>query len=462
MKKVVVFGFDRSEASQVRSIRAMKAAGAGVASFTFQRRNMDSDFVPDWHDVALGEVENGALLRRLPVLARALGPVWRARSLLRAADVIVARNFDLLLLALAGRLLTGARAPVIYQCLDIHGIFTAKGLKGRLARWAERRALAHVARLVVSSPGFLRHYFEPLQRFRGDAYLLENRIVWLDTPLARPMPLRRKPGPLRLGWIGTLRCARSLDLLERAAQLLGDEVEIVMRGVVHAHALPDFDAVVARNDNIRFEGGYSYPDGLKEAYAGLDLVWAQDLWQAGANSDWLLPNRLYEAGWFGCPCIAVAGTETARRVRSEGLGHVIEEADAQALVRLLRRLDAGALQREKFVILRKSETLFAQQGFEVEAMLDLDPVEPGSGGTVAGTSKMPGVAVTGAFAGAPTVSAGVAGGDALNAGAAGYEAMAGRMTGNGAMKVRMPRGMTKMTGAGPGPGELPSSELRHA
>jgi succinoglycan biosynthesis protein ExoL len=378
MTRVVVFGFDAREASQIRSIRAMQDAGADVSSFTFRRGNMNAGFEPDWPDVSLGVIQNGALLRRIPKLIGALVPVWRSRQVVRQADVIVARNFDMLLVALAARAVCFARAPVIYQCLDIHSIFTAPGPRGVLFRLAERLALRGVARLVVSSPAFLREYFEPLQKFRGDAVVTENRIVWTGPQPARPVPLRRQPGPVRLGWIGTLRCARSLDLLERTAQLLGREVEIVMRGVVHDHALPRFHNVLVRNPNIRFEGGYAYPDGLRQAYSGLDLVWAQDLWQAGANSDWLLPNRIYEAGYFGCPSIAVAGTETARKITRERLGFVIDEPDAEHLVKFLRGLDMAHLQHMKFDILRKPASLFSQDTEEVSAMLNLAPSHPAS------------------------------------------------------------------------------------
>jgi hypothetical protein len=56
------------------------------------------------------------------------------------------------------------------------------------------------------------------------------------------------------------------------------------------------------------------------------------------NSDWLLPNRIYEASYFGCPSIALAGTETGRRVAADGLGFTVEEPTAEALTELLRGL----------------------------------------------------------------------------------------------------------------------------
>ena len=370
MKNVVVFGFDIREASQIRSIRAIRRAGVKVSSFSFRRENMNAGFEPDWPDTPLGRVNNGDLLRRLPALAKALLPVWRERQRLRGADVIVARNFDMLLVALASKMLSLSRAPVVYQCLDIHSIFTNSGFKGHVIRAVERLALCHVSRLVISSSGFLRNYFEPVQRYRGATTLLENRIVWNGKPPARPVPFRRKPGPIRVGWVGTLRCPQSFDLLTRTADLMGDQVEIILRGVVHNHTIPDFHAAIATRSNMRFEGGYNYPDGLKQAYTRLDMVWAQDLWQSGGNSDWLLPNRIYEAGFFGCPSIAVTETETGRRIAKDQLGFVINQPDAVHLVRLLRNLSVKRLQQYRFLILKKPASHFCQQKHEITTMLE--------------------------------------------------------------------------------------------
>ena len=156
---------------------------------------------------------------------------------------------------------------------------------------------------------------------------------------------------------------------------MGPRVQIVLRGVVHRHQLPEFDRVLSLRPNMRYDGPYTYPDGLAQAYRGLDCVWAQDLWQAGANSDWLLPNRLYEAGYFGCPAIAVAGTETARAVQQRALGLVIPEASA---ARLIPALEAGrtALTRLRRGLLARPADEFCLSPGAVAGMLDLAAADP--------------------------------------------------------------------------------------
>jgi succinoglycan biosynthesis protein ExoL len=120
---------------------------------------------------------------------------------------------------------------------------------------------------------------------------------------------------------------------------------------------------------VEYFGPYSYPDGLKAAYGECDVVWAQDLWQRGANSDWLLPNRIYEASWFGVPSIAVAGTETGRRVSEDELGFVIDKADSDALTSLLRNLNPAVIDRVAANLLARDPNAFRLRPADIEVAL---------------------------------------------------------------------------------------------
>lgn len=368
--RVAVFAFDIAEASQIKAIRAIRAAGAEVESFSFRRDNMNAGFQPDWEDTPLGHAPNGVGPRRILALLRGAVRVLRRRRALRGADVLLARNLDMALLALLGRWASGSRAPLVYQCLDIHGLFARRGPLAVLARRAEAMVLRRTHRLVLSSPRFLEAHFGPVHDWQGETQVIENRIFWPGPPPPRPAAALRNPGPLRVGWVGTLRCPRTLALLAETADRMGPRVQIVLRGVVHGHQLPNFGKVISARPNMHYDGPYAYPEGLAQAYAGLDCVWAQDLWQRGGNSDWLLPNRLYEAGYFGCPSIAVAGTETACVVRGRALGLVIPEARADMLVPVL---EAGhtALGQLRRGLLARPDDAFCLTTDEIARMLDL-------------------------------------------------------------------------------------------
>lgn len=377
---VAVFGFDLAEASQIRRIRSLIALGCDVTSFC-QRRAGSPDFTPEWHNVDLGLVRHNDIRRRALGSARAVGRALTAWRRLADSRLIVARNLDLAMIALAARRLAAIRsgkppAPLVYECLDIHDLMTRPNLAGRVMRRAERQVLSRAALLVVSSPGFVENYFTPVQDHHGPTALVENKL-WLGLdPVTRPArhaPPAMPDRPLTIGLVGSIRCQASVDLLMRTADLMGDRLRIRIAGALHDHALSGFHEAVASRHNVEWVGRYAYPQGLADAYAGCDLVWAQDMWQRGTNSDWLLPNRIYEASWCGCPSIGVTGTQTGRRIDGDGLGWTIDTPTPEALAALLTSLSPTTLARRSAALLSRPEADFVQTPQDVRPFLA--PVE---------------------------------------------------------------------------------------
>lgn len=372
--KVTVFGFDAAESSQIRRIQALVDAGYDVAAFTMRRDNMNADFVPFWDNVHLFTVANENLARRAFVLLASPLKIAAHLGKVRRADVLMARNFDLLLLAHVARLMALKKIPVIYECLDVHAIFTDPSKKGALFRFAERLLLKRTALVVVSSPGFVANYFRPVQHYAGPTALLENKI-WFSGPLPHrraadaPVGQGTKDHPFTVGWVGSLRCEPSFEILMGAARALPERARFAFHGNVHHHVLPDFDARLKGAANVAYHGAYRYPDGLA-VYRDLDFVWAQDLWQRGANSDWLLPNRIYEASYFGCLSIAVKGTETAKVVEERGLGYLVEEASGEALAALIAGLDPDEVRRKRAALLARPAADFVSTAADITAVVE--------------------------------------------------------------------------------------------
>lgn len=371
--RIAVFGFDIAEISQIRRIRALRALGHHVHSFTMRRQNMNADFSPEWANTHLFSTENENLPRRAAVVAASILKMAGHRARLQQTDIIIARNLDMLAIAHAARAMAGAgRVPIVYECLDIHGALCGHGARNRALRAVERALLDRSKMLVVSSPGFLRQYFDPVQGYRGPSALWENKLAAGTALPLRPLTrqVQNSGAPLRIGWIGTIRCAPSLALLAAVADRMGDRVRIEVHSVVHHHALPGFAATVAARPNIIVQGAYDYPQDLPRIYGGVDLVWAQDLWQAGTNSDWLLPNRIYEASWAGCPSLAVAGTETGRRVAGDGLGWVIDRAEPALLCALIASLTPQQITDRGQSLLDRPAADFVQSGADIQGVID--------------------------------------------------------------------------------------------
>jgi succinoglycan biosynthesis protein ExoL len=241
---------------------------------------------------------------------------------------------------------------MVYEVLDVQRVFIGESIVNRLFRWAERRLLRSCDLLVVSSPEFMSRYFLTSQSYCGPWRLLENKVSpGQFAPGALPATHRQPaPPPWIVGWFGRLRCMRSLDILCRIADTLGDRVRVRMRGLPSEEDVPveALEAACASRTNLTYEGAYDSRRDLPDMYAGVHFAWCIDYLDAGANSDWLLPNRLYEGGLFGTPALAREGTATAAKVERDGLGWVLAEPIDQSVCSLL-----GNLQIEAYASVRR-------------------------------------------------------------------------------------------------------------
>ena len=195
-RRVLAIVPDAGEPRTAQDIAALRRAGlfVRVASFT---RTGDPEA-----ELRLGPLPAGTGPGRAVALLRALRHLPRLRRCMAGADVVLARNLDMAALALLVAATLGQRPPLVYQCLDIHGLLTRRGWLARLARWLERRVLARTDRLVVSAPAFLEHHFRHQADPLPDLLLRENRL----TPRTAPPRGRASPRG-RCAWGGWAACA---------------------------------------------------------------------------------------------------------------------------------------------------------------------------------------------------------------------------------------------------------------
>lgn len=352
--RIAYFGHNRRDTAFLRRIQAFLDAGVDVVTFTFRRDGDPEHPGPPWNSVDLGYVEHARLFERIAVYLRAVATVIRRRRALLDSDVIYARNLDVFAFAAFAFALAAPRASrshaFVYECLDVHEALTKRSRLAALLRWIERRVLDRACLLVVSSPGFVRHYFGPVQGYRGAHCWVENKLYFKagETRPPRECPSASAPGAagatvLTIGWIGIVRCKRTLALLKALALARPKDIRVRIAGRVSYFLIEDFDEQIAGIANIEVAGVYDWPDGLASAYRGVDIVFAQELSWKGANSDWLIPNRVYEASYFGVPSLSVGDTETSRVVRERALGFTLPDDSPQTLVEFFDRLDRAEL-----------------------------------------------------------------------------------------------------------------------
>ena len=369
----IYIGADATNPTLILRIRSFLRQGVDLTGFTFRRHKFNTSFQPEWTNVPLGVTTDRNYLYRLPALARALGRLVRHASQLRGADFIYARNLDLVLLGSLARTLTRSRAKLIYEVEDVQEVFFKKTRTGALFRWLERWALKRTDLLVVLSPGFLSGYFEPTQRYTGPSFVLENKLQLgdlSDVPTPKGRAWEDITDRWVIGWFGTLRCPKSLGILEEIAVALGPRVEIYTRGYPTETGLEPFLRIVERHPNWHYDGEYTIPDDLEELYGRVHFSWCLDFLDEYGNSPLLLACRMYQGGFYGAVPLVVAGSEMDRWLTAQGIGHAFEPPQAQTIVDFLRSVTPEAYRTERARIMARRQDLFLEDGRDTKALLE--------------------------------------------------------------------------------------------
>ncbi|MBC7767585.1 MAG: glycosyl transferase [Phycisphaerales bacterium] len=366
MAELIFFGHDAHDPAVQRRIKAFEQTGVSVRAFTMRR---GPAFNAPWINIDLGETRDADFTQRIGALIQAQ-PVLRARrDALKRAELYYARNLDMLALAHWARRMSGSTAKLIYECLDVHRFMTRTDALGATMRGVERHLLADVELVVVSSPAFVQEYFDARHPGRVRSVLVENRLPPGFHYGPRPIEPPPRTGPIRIGWFGNLRCRRSFGLLLDLAERFPDRIELSFRGAPARTEIDDFEARIADLANVSFGGRYSWPEGLARIYAAVDLVWAGDFHDPGANSKWLLPNRLYEGGYYCAPPIAPADSETGRWIEAQGAGFTLAEPLEETLPAFIASLDRARISDVRAQLAAAPESTFVQPKDELKDLL---------------------------------------------------------------------------------------------
>jgi succinoglycan biosynthesis protein ExoL len=337
--KIVYFVHDLSDAAVYRRMRMLSLGGATVVPIGFRRSLESKGEVAGMPAIELGLTFDGRLARRAMSVVGSFARLDRIAGDVRGANVVLARNLEMLALAVRARNLYAPSATLAYECLDIHSKLLSNGLDGRLLRRLESKLWNQVDLLLTSSPAFLRNYFAP-RGFRSPIRLVENKVLPSEEIQRTAPPPRPPPGPpWRIGWFGAIRCRKSLNILSSLSRAADGRVEVMIRGRPSGASLPDFDRVIAKMPWIRFAGPYRSPADLPNIYGDVHFNWSIDYYESGQNSAWLLPNRIYEGSLHGAVPLALAGVETARWLSERNVGVVLQEPLERHLMDFFQHLD---------------------------------------------------------------------------------------------------------------------------
>ena len=334
--KVAYLAWDLWDAATVRRAEMLETGGAQLAIAGFRRRDSAPARVAGAAAVDLGRTFDGRLAHRAGLVAMRCARPGTLRDVVQGADIVLARNLEMLAIAAVAQRAYAPRAKLVYECLDIHRLMCGSGPASAALRALEGALLRSTSAVIVSAPAFISEYFQARHRRLPPMMLVENKLL---APSARPAAAARAPGPpWRIGWFGNVRCRKSVELLKEIAQRAQGAIEVVIRGRPSAHTLPDLPALIANTPHVRFEGPYTQAD-LAQIYRDVHFAWSLDFTDEGLNSDWLLPNRIYEGSFFNTPSIAERRTAIGGWLADKSAGVLVDDP-VDGIVRALTTLTA--------------------------------------------------------------------------------------------------------------------------
>lgn len=337
--KIAYLVHDLADPAVARRVATLTRAGADIDLYGFRRTETAPATVAGVDATDLGQTRDGRLAQRaVSVLARRQD-VGRWARRIAQAELVMGRNLEMLVLAAAARRKFAPAAPLVYELLDIHSAMLGQRAPSRVLRAVEAALLRRSAAVLVSSQAFDRNYLSYHHPSRPKVLLAENKV----SGAAPPSAVERPAGPpWRLGWFGIIRCRRSLVLLAELARRHPGLIEIDIRGKLAEAALGDSLELLTSTPGLRYYGPYDYFTDLPAIYGRVHFVWAIDFYEAGANSAWLLPNRLYEGGLHGTVPIALKSVETGRWLAERDLGLTLGEPVEQAAETLFTGMTEAA------------------------------------------------------------------------------------------------------------------------
>ncbi|QND67116.1 glycosyltransferase family 4 protein [Mesorhizobium loti] len=372
MLHVLYLVHDVSDPAVRRRITMLRAGGAQVTLAGFRRTTNPIADVEGLRPIDLGATRDGRFGQRLAAVAKAALSIGSKLGAMPRPDLIIARNLEMLALTRRARSAFGASVPIVYECLDIHRLVLRNDLLGRALRATERFLARDVKLLVTSSPAFIANYFEPFRQVAAPIELVENK--YFEAAAILPGASERVESPVgppwRIGWFGALRCRRSLELLADFSRRMEGRFEIVLRGRPALSEFPDFHGFVEAEPWLSFGGPYRNPEDMAAIYNDVHFSWAIDFFEAGQNSEWLLPNRLYEGCRFGAVPISMGNTETGRFLKQQDIGVLLPDASREALEAALGKMEEHRFARLKGRVLARNPRTWSYDRSDCRALVE--------------------------------------------------------------------------------------------
>ena len=286
---------------------------------------------------------------------------WRLGDLERVVDefrpdLLHSHNLPDSLTVLALEI-CGDRVPVVHDVHDLQSLrrtpYEAGFPEPADPLALEKQAIEGSAAVVAVSNEMLEE-MEARHAVPARRLVFANYAMGRDLPAVLPPPDRRRDGPFRLVYQGTLSANRGhYDLREIFRALVAQGVRL---DVYPGRPAPEYEELDASSPGMRCH--QTLPPGkLLEVLPTYDFGWAGfNAALNGAHLDTALPNKAFEYVGCGLPVLTLGHRALARLVTEEGVGVSLDSLDD--LAGRLGELDVVGLRRR---------TAEARRRFTVEA-----------------------------------------------------------------------------------------------
>lgn len=362
--QVFYFCSDITDAAVLKRVQMLQNCSCDVLLIGFKRSRYDIQTAMASNGVVcLGAIEDGSYAKRIMRFMRASKTIYNLVRSIGKTDKVIAKNLDMALLVVFCTLIGLKRRKITYEVLDINPLLEGESLKTWTLRKLERCVLEKTELLLVSSYGYIQGYFEPLQSFSGRHVVLENKLSATQLPRGnRPRYVARRysrrPDRWKLGWFGTLKSGGDLEALCEAAKLLEGRLTVDVYGILKKIGREKARSLIEGNRYVTYRGAYNAFTDLPDMYNDVDFMWCADFKKTNLNGALLMPNRIYEAGYFGVPVIVSEGTYTDAFIKQKSLGWSLRDLSASGVAKFFDGMTVHEYNRVVREICETSDSVF--------------------------------------------------------------------------------------------------------
>lgn len=266
---------------------------------------------------SLGYIKSGHYIRRLVQILKAVPTIRRST---KNTSLIYAFGLDGALISILSVLFSKNKPKLVCEIHDIRHVMLQRGIKGYAARRIEALLMKKISLLVVTAKSYISKYYIEVLGLRDiKSFVLENKL-W-DENIGGSNGSPPTMSPLRIGYIGSLRCPEAWNTLLQIAKNANGAISIYVRGT--PVGIDSFYDDLKNSPNIFYGGPYRDPDDIPHIYETVDVVWSASF-NKKASYVWSRTCKFYNACYYKRPIIAQAGTDEGKVIEDLNIGFCID------------------------------------------------------------------------------------------------------------------------------------------